>query len=53
LTNKYGSEAIFSVAELPSLSSEDVARSRELEEVRYDLLGAHYRATGQPPTYQF
>lgn len=53
LTNKYGSEAIFSVAELPSLSSEDVARSRELEEVRYDLLGAHYLATGQPPTYQF
>lgn len=53
LTNKYGSEANFSIAELPSLSSEDVARSRELEEVRYDLLGAHYLATGQSPTDQF
>jgi hypothetical protein len=43
----------FTIAELPDLSDEDVARSRELEEVRYDLVGAHYLTSGQPPENQY
>jgi hypothetical protein len=53
LRNEYGPETRFSIAELPGLSDEDVARSRELKEVRYDLVGAHYLASGQPPRDQY
>jgi hypothetical protein len=53
LRNEYGPEMRFTIAELPDLSDEDVARSRELEEVRYDLVGAHYLTSGQPPENQY
>lgn len=49
LQREYGQGVTFSVAELSNLSRDDVARSRELKEVRYDLVGAHYLTTGQPP----
>lgn len=53
LQREYGAETIFSVAELSGLSADDVERSRELTEVRYDLVGAHYLATGEPPRDQY
>jgi hypothetical protein len=53
LEREYGPEKTFSVVDLPNLSEDDVARSREFEEVRYDLVGAQYLATGHPPRDQF
>lgn len=53
LQREYGPETVFSVAELPELSTDDVERSRELHEVRYDLIGAHYLAAGEPPLDQY
>jgi len=43
----------FSVVNLDGLSSDAQRRSRELSEVRYDLIGAHFLATGTPPKEQF
>lgn len=53
LESEYGPDTTFSIAELPNLSDDDVARSREFEEVRYDLVGAQYLAAGHPPQDQF
>jgi len=53
LENQYSGETTFSVARLLDLSQVDTHRSRELEEVRYDLVGSHYLATGVPPRDQF
>lgn len=53
LHNEYGDEGRFSVVALNKLSSDTRRRSRELREVRYDLIGAHYLATGTPPQKQF
>ena len=53
LQGKYGDEARFSVAGLDGLSSDPRHRSRELTEIRYDLIGGHYLATGTPPEAQF
>ncbi|RLM53748.1 hypothetical protein DVK02_12960 [Halobellus sp. Atlit-31R] len=53
IQKKYESEMLFSVAEPVGLSSDELDRSRELEEVRYDLIGAHYIATGHPPRDQY
>jgi hypothetical protein len=53
LESEYGPDIRFSVAELSNLSDDDVARSREFEEVRYDLVGAQYLASGHPPRNQF
>lgn len=53
LHREYGDRYLFSVAELNELSSDDIARSREMEEIRYDLVGAHYLVTGRPPIDQF
>jgi hypothetical protein len=53
LLNKYGPDMRFSITELPDLRDEDVARSRELKEARYDLVGAHYLTSGQPPEDQY
>ncbi|WP_336035958.1 hypothetical protein [Halobacterium yunchengense] len=53
LQNEYGDDVRFSVATLEGLSTDNRRRSRELSEVRYDLVGAHYLATGNPPEAQF
>ena len=53
LQNAYGDDVRFSVVALNGLSSDTQCRSRELGEVRYDLIGAHYLATGHPPKAQF
>ncbi|NUC73021.1 hypothetical protein HTZ84_11980 [Haloterrigena sp. SYSU A558-1] len=53
LQNEYGDEMRFSVVTLDGLSSDTQRRSRELRETRYDLVGAHYLATGTPPKAQF
>ncbi len=53
LQNEYGNEIRFSVVTLDELSSDTQLRSRELSEVRYDLIGAHYLATGTLPNGQF
>ncbi|KTG12599.1 hypothetical protein [Haloferax profundi] len=53
LHNQYGDEVRFSVVNLNGLSTVTRRRSRELSEVRYDLIGAHYLATGAPPEAQF
>lgn len=53
LQKEYSPRMRFSVAELPDLSNENVDRSRELQEVRYDLVGAHYLTSGQPPQDQY
>lgn len=53
LQNEYGDEVRFSVVALDRLSSDTYRRSRELNEVRLDLIGAHYLATGAPPSEQF
>lgn len=53
LRNEYGDEVRFSVVALDKLSSDTQRRSRELNEVRLDLIGAHYLATGSPPKAQF
>lgn len=53
LESRYGPNTTFSIAELPNLSDDDIARSREFEEVRYDLVGAQYLAAGHPPRDQF
>jgi hypothetical protein len=50
---EYGDRYQFSVVEIDELSSDDIARSREMEEIRYDLVGAHYLVTGRPPIDQF
>lgn len=52
LRNEYGEDARFSVVSLEGLSTETKHRSRELREVRNDLIGAHYLATGLPPKEQ-
>jgi len=53
LENKYSPDTMFSIAKLPELSEDDITRSREFEEVRYDLIGAQYLAAGHPPRDQF
>ena len=53
LQSKYGDEIRFSVVALDGLSTDTRRRSRELGEVRHDLIGAHYLATGTPPKAQF
>jgi len=53
LENKYGSETIFSIAEPTGLSTDDTERAKQFREIRYDLVGAHYLATGRPPTDQY
>ncbi len=53
LQNEYGDEVRFSVVTLDDLSSDTQLRSRELSEVRYDLMGAHYLATGTLPNTMF
>ncbi len=53
LKSRYGADTLFSVAGLTGLSSDDITRSRQLEEARYDLVGAHYLATGEPPRDQY
>jgi len=45
LQNEYGDGVRFSVVNLDGLSSDAQRRSRELSEVRYDLIGAHFLAT--------
>ena len=47
-----GDEVRFSVVRLGGLSPDAQRRSRELDEARYDLVGAHYLATGHPPGSQ-
>ncbi len=49
LQGEYGDDIRFSVVTLDGLSSNTQRRSRELREVRHDLVGAHYLATGTPP----
>lgn len=53
LAQQYDSDTRISVAELNNMSTDDVERQREFEEAKYDLLGAHYLATGAPPKDQF
>mgnify|MGYP006279382197 CR=1 FL=1 len=53
LQGEYGDHIRFSVVTLDGLSSNTRRRSRELSEVRQDLVGAHYLATGTPPKAQF
>ncbi|CDK39116.1 putative uncharacterized protein [Halorubrum sp. AJ67] len=53
LQNEYGEDVRFSVVDLDGLSSNTQRRSRELNEVRHDLTGAHYLATGVPPEAHF
>jgi len=53
LQNKYGDNVRFSVVALDGLSIDTQRRSRELSDVRHDLIGAHYLATGIPPKAQF
>ncbi|KAB7518829.1 hypothetical protein [Halosegnis rubeus] len=53
LQNEYGTETIFSVVKIQELSADTHRRSRELREVRSDLVGAHYLATGSPPVARF
>jgi hypothetical protein len=53
LQKDYDSEMLFSVTEPIGFSANGLDRSRELEEARYDLVGAHYLATGHPPRDQF
>jgi hypothetical protein len=53
LQYEYGDGVRFSVVNLDGLSSDAQRRSRELSEVRYDLIGAHFLATGTPPKEQF
>jgi hypothetical protein len=53
LEERFGSDTIFSVFEPDFLSTGKIARNRDIEEVRYDLLGTHYLATGVPPVDQF
>jgi len=48
LQNKYGDNVRFSVVALDGLSIDTQRRSRELSDVRHDLIGAHYLATGIP-----
>jgi len=53
LQREYGEDIRFSVVALNGLSSDAQCRSRELSEIRHDLIGAHYLATGNPPESQF
>ena len=53
LQREYGEDIRFSVVALNGLSSDAQWRSRELSEIRHDLIGAHYLATGNPPESQF
>lgn len=53
LQSEYGEDVHFSIVALNGLSSDTQRRSRELSEVRYDLIGAHYLSTGTPPEAQF
>jgi hypothetical protein len=53
LQSTYADEMRFSVVALEGLSTDAQRRSRELSEVRYDLVGAHYLATGYPPEAKF
>jgi hypothetical protein len=53
LEERHGSDTIFSIFEPDFLSAGKIARNRDIKEVRYDLLGAHYLATGVPPVDQF
>jgi hypothetical protein len=53
LQNKYDSDHFFSVAELSSLSDSTDEGEKQLREVKYDLIGAHYLATGSPPEDQY
>lgn len=53
LQNEYGDDVRFSVVALGGLSTDTQRRSRELSDVRHDLIGAHYLVTGIPPEAQF
>lgn len=53
LRNEVGDDIRFSVVDLEGLSTDTQRRSRELSEIRHDLIGAHYLATGVPPNSQF
>ncbi|UPV99966.1 hypothetical protein M0R88_15795 [Halorussus gelatinilyticus] len=53
LQNGYGDDMRFSVVALDGLSTDTQRRSRELREVRHDIIGAHYLATGTLPEAQF
>jgi len=53
LRNQFGDDIRFSVVDLEGLSTDTQRRSRELSEIRHDLIGAHYLATGMPPNSQF
>lgn len=53
LLSDCGRDVRFSAVTLGELSSDTREQSRELSEVRYDLIGAHYLATGTPPEAQF
>ncbi len=53
LEKEYGSQAVFSLVEPAGVSPDNVERQRQFSEIRYDLIGAHYIATGQPPTDQY
>lgn len=53
LQSRYGDEMCFSVVTLEGVSTDAQRRWRELSEIRYDLVGAHYLATGHPPQAQF
>jgi len=53
LRNEFGDDIRFSVVDLEGLSTDTQRRSRELSEIRHDLIGAHYLATGMPPNSQF
>jgi hypothetical protein len=53
LQNEYGDDVRFSVVALDGLSTDTQRQSRELSDVRHDLIGAHYLVTGIPPKAQF
>ncbi len=53
LRNETEDDMRFSVVKLRELSNDTQRRSCELSEIRYDLIGAHYLATGVPPNSQF
>jgi len=50
---EYGSEALFSVATVPTNSFTEQERLRRRLERKTDLQGAHFLATGSPPVSQF
>lgn len=53
LEKDHGSETKFSITDPRLSTTEERKRSRQLRDARYDLLGAHYLATREPPKNQF